>query len=371
MSTAELIVEREQATAQVRSLPAQIPELDGVRGIAILLVMICHSAVWLSNSALRSVLVEGRIGVDLFFVLSGFLITGILLNSQQQRRALRNFYVRRALRIWPLYFAFLLMTFVVARRMVPPHVAVWPYLLLIQNFFYFANAGPLLDPTWSLAVEEQFYVLWPWIALRVSRKTVLKICCAVLVVSPVLRCALRLAGGSEEFVYANTLCRLDGIAMGGLIAAWVRIEGYEVERLKTFARIGMISGGIGTALCSGMAVPFATELSYSFVAITFGGLLAWALAAQGSELMTARALRSYGLTAMGRVSFALYLFNLPIYTFMHGHLASRFLLFMPAAIAGVIRVVAGNVLLLVAAGVSWKFFEKPILRLKARLAPGP
>lgn len=371
MATAELIVEREQAFAQTWTLPAQIPELDGVRGLAVLLVMICHSAMWLPNGWLRSVLVEGRIGVDLFFVLSGFLITGILLDTQRDRRALRNFYIRRGLRIWPLYFGFLALAFIGLRRMVPTGLSPWAYLLFAQNFFYFANTGPLLDPTWSLAVEEQFYLLWPWIALRTRRETVFKICCAVLVLEPVVRCTFRIAGASETFIYANTLCRVDGIAMGGMLAAWVRAEGFDVAWLRRFARLALPLGAAGAALCYGLgaSVRFATEIRFSFVALVFGGVLALALLVKGTGSAVAASLRGFGLSGMGRISYALYLFNLPVYTLMHGRMAGELFARMPVELAGWARVIAGNAVVLFAAIVSWKVFESRVLRLKARWAP--
>jgi peptidoglycan/LPS O-acetylase OafA/YrhL len=371
MATAELILERPQAYAQAWTLPAQIPELDGIRGLAILLVLICHSAMWLPMSALRSVLIEGKIGVDLFFVLSGFLITRILLDTQRDRQALRNFYVRRGLRIWPLYFSFLLVAFVALRKMMPTGLAPWTYLLFAQNFVHYANTGPVLDPTWSLAVEEQFYLLWPLIALRARRETVLKICCAVLALSPLIRCAFRLAAAPETFIYANTLCRLDGIAMGGAIAAWVRSEGFEPEQLRRFARFAVPFGVAGAGLCYWLhnALVFGSDIRHSFIALAFGGIVAWTLARQGQPSPALDALRSFNLTGLGRISFALYLFNLPLYTLIHGHMADRIFLLLPTPITEVARVILGNALLLLAAVLSWKFLEHPILRLKSRLAP--
>ena len=370
MATAELILEREQESAQAWTLPAQIPELDGIRGLAILMVLVCHSAMWLPIGPARSVLIEGRIGVDLFFVLSGFLITGILLDTKGNRRALPKFYIRRGLRIWPLYFAFLVLAFGVMYKMVPPHLSPWAYILFVQNFFYVAGTGPMLDPTWSLAVEEQFYVVWPWIALRVKRETVLKICCAVMMMSPLIRIVMRLIGASDEFVYANTFCRLDGIAMGGAIASWVRAEDFEIARLRRFAQIGVFAGVTGTALCFRFAsIPLATELRYSFVTFAFGGIVAWTVANQGSRIVLSNALRNFTLTGLGKISFALYLFNLPIYTLMHGRLADRVFLSIPAQMSGISRLVVGNVVLLVAAAASWMLYESRILRLKSKFAP--
>jgi len=370
MATAELIVEREQDAAQAWRVPAQIPELDGVRGLAILLVMICHSSMWLPDSPVRTLLLQGKVGVDLFFVLSGFLITGILLDTRERPRALRNFYVRRGLRIWPLYFAFVFVAFTIPRRMIPPDVTPWVYALCIQNFICFASMGPLLDPLWSLAVEEQFYLFWPWIALRVRRQTVLRICCVVLAFSPMIRCLFRAAGASPEFVYSNTLCRLDGIAMGGMIAAWIRDREFAIDALQRLVRAAPLAGTLGLALTYAVVrTRLAIELQYSFVALIFGGLLALVLLEQSTASTLARAFRSSSLGGLGRISFALYLFNLPIYTIAHGVGASRWLSHLPKAMAGAAVLVASNLVLLAAASLSWKFFESPILGLKSRLAP--
>ena len=368
MATAELIVEREEPVAQVWSLPSRIPELDGVRGIAILLVMICHSAISLPSPGMRAALDEAKMGVDLFFVLSGFLITGILLDMQRDPRALRSFYIRRGLRIWPLYFGFLLAAFTIGSVMNRAHVMPWAYLLFVQNFVYIVHTGPLLDPTWSLAVEEQFYVVWPWIALRAGAKWVLRICVGVFILALVIRCT---TNQGPSYMYVNTFCRMDGIALGGAIAAWVRTANFRERQLMRFADAAMLIGLAGMALCYAAAGAFvyATQFRYSFTALAFGGLLARALYLQSTNAMTARVLRSSWLTGLGRISFALYMFNLPMYTLMHSHLADHLFRHVPSTLTVASRIVLGNVLVLVAAAMSWKFFEGPILKLKSRLAP--
>jgi len=370
VATAELIHESETAVPSAWALPRQIPELDGIRGVAILLVLICHSTLWLPASVARDLFEQGKIGVDLFFVLSGFLITGILLDSQGRPRALRNFYVRRGLRIWPLYFAYLATAFLLFRRMLPAHFSAAAYAVLAQNFFYWTSMGPFLEPTWSLAVEEQFYVVWPWIALHVKRQAVLKIGCAVLAIAPLVRLGFRMAGAGAPFIYANTLCRLDGIAMGAVIAAWVRGRDFAPGALLRFVRASLPLGVAGTAFCYAAEgwMRFATELRYSFVTLAFGGVLAAALLLQGTDSPFARTLRNPSLTGLGRISFALYLFNLPIYGVAHGRLAGRLLAGVPEALAGAAVLLVSNGVLLASAACSWRFFESPILRLKSRLA---
>jgi peptidoglycan/LPS O-acetylase OafA/YrhL len=371
MATTQLAIEREASLSARWHLPTHVPELDGVRGVAVLLVMICHSAMWLPHSWLRTVLVEGKIGVDLFFVLSGFLITGILLDTQRDRSALRNFYIRRGLRIWPLYFGFLLVAFVALRRMVPSGLSPWAYALFLQNFLYTAGIGPVLDPTWSLAVEEQFYLIWPWIALRATRETVLKICCGVLVAAPLLRCAFHFMGASDQFIYVNTFCRLDGIAAGGVLAAWARSPSFDIRQFRRPAILAFLVAGAGITTCYTLAPRhwLFAELRGTSVAIAFAGFVALGLAINNSKRLLARVLRNWSLAGIGRISYALYLFNLPVYSAMHGHAAAAALAHLPAPIIGVVRVASENLLVLALAILSWKIYESPFLKLKSRWAP--
>jgi len=147
----------------------KIPQLDAVRGIAILVVIFHNYSSQLPSLVLQSLLRYGWMGVDLFFVLSGFLITGLLCDTKQSAGYFKNFYARRFLRIWPLYYAVLFLMFVVIPLLRPSVGSMvvarsspwWAYPLFLQNFLVHhpsGAAGPL-GVTWSLAVEEQFYVV--------------------------------------------------------------------------------------------------------------------------------------------------------------------------------------------------------------------
>jgi peptidoglycan/LPS O-acetylase OafA/YrhL len=329
--------------------------------------------MWLPDSVLLRVLRQGKAGVDLFFVLSGFLITGILLDTRGQPKARRNFYIRRGLRIWPLYFAYLTVAFVFCRRMLPPGFTPWAHALFVQNLFYYSGMGPWLDPPWSLAVEEQFYLVWPWLAFSLRRETLLKTCGAVLILSPVLRCVLRLGGADYNVIYNHTLCRLDGIAVGSAIACWVREPGFDPDRLPRFARWALPVGAGGYLLCN-VAQPifrFAIECRYSLTALTFGGIVSLTLYLHAGGTAFSRVLRFRAFTYLGRISFALYLFNFPLYTIMHGNTANRVFARIGLSSFGesVLRLVVQNVVLVTAASCSWLLFESRVLRLKAKLAP--
>src|SRR5208283_2319721 len=148
----------------------KIPQLDAVRGIAILIVIFHNSLYRFPSLPLQSLFSYGWMGVDLFFVLSGFLITGILVDTKQSEGYFKNFYARRCLRIWPLYYSVLFLMFVAVPLVHPSIGSVviarsspwWAYLFFLQNFLVHSQvsaAGPL-GVTWSVAIEEQFYLVW-------------------------------------------------------------------------------------------------------------------------------------------------------------------------------------------------------------------
>ena len=178
-------------------MQSRLPQLDGIRGIAILMVIIHNESVKDPYSPWIACLPTAGWG-DLFFVLSGFLITGILLDSKQSEGYFRNFYIRRCLRIWPVYYASLFFMFVVVPLVRPSESALifaersspwWAYPFYLQNFLVPvpANATGLLGVTWSLAIEEQFYLVWPLVVRFSSMASVRRIALTVVCLSPLLR----------------------------------------------------------------------------------------------------------------------------------------------------------------------------------------
>jgi len=349
-----------------RIVPSTIPELDGLRGLAILLVIVCHTQ-WTRSSTVDQILLTGRIGVDLFFVLSGFLITRILFAAKEREHAFRNFYARRILRIWPLYFLYLAVVFVGLRWILPGWVRPWPFFLFVQNSVYRSYVGPLLQPTWSLAVEEQFYLLWPLVVLKRSPRTALWVCAVCLGISPVIRLAASFLT-TGFFLEFNTLVRLDSIALGCFIASLLTMRSISTHAWR---RIGLgmaLAGTAGTTIC---ILPSFTDtrlgyaFGYSFIALLFGGILLLALGSspQGSFR---RVLRGTWLRYCGRISFALYLFNFGIITMFRGNhplaLLSRLKL-PPPELDVLINLLAYGAMF-IAATMSWYLLESPILRLK-------
>jgi peptidoglycan/LPS O-acetylase OafA/YrhL len=216
---------------------SHLPVLDGVRGLAILLVLTFHFAVMydceemLRHWWLRP-LAGGWCGVDLFFVLSGCLITGILLDAKGGSHFFRNFYARRALRIFPLYYGFLVLIFLARPVFALSSDALadmdrarsWLGLYGQNVWLMFSGRWlpPLVNHLWSLAVEEQFYLAWPFLVWLCSRRRLAWVCGGVLAGCLALRVAMMLAGLDPMVAYVFTLTRLDGFAAGGLVALALR-----------------------------------------------------------------------------------------------------------------------------------------------------
>lgn len=152
-----------------------IPQFDSIRAIAVLLVIIYH---WFEGNSILNFIPNGPLGVNIFFVLSGFLITGILLKAKKQvatqslkrSMAFKNFYIRRTLRIFPIYYLVLVLFWLAGDPVI--HRNALYYFTYTTNYFFYAQQAfpPRLSHLWSLAVEEQFYILWPWLILLVNKK---------------------------------------------------------------------------------------------------------------------------------------------------------------------------------------------------------
>src|SRR3984893_11025519 len=180
----------------------KIPQLDAVRGLAVLLVLL-HNTDRYPSLHLHLISDNGWMGVDLFFVLSGLLISGILLDTKQSEGYFRNFYARRCFRIWPLYYSVLLFMFVIVPILRPSEAHTvfearsspwWAYPIFLQNFLVPVPTGATgaLGVTWSLAVEEQFYLVWPLVVRFCTEAQLRKIAIAVICFSPALRFYLSL-----------------------------------------------------------------------------------------------------------------------------------------------------------------------------------
>lgn len=378
----------------------RIPALDGLRGVAILTVMVYHQTTVMFNSGLYS---QGRIGrfidfwlhggwagVDLFFVLSGFLITGILYDAKGSTGYFRNFYARRILRIFPLYYVFLVVSLVILPQFHPTVTAgiaadqIWYWAYLSNVAVGLRSAvNSYVDISWSLAIEEQFYLLWPLLVAVLGRRQLMLACGLLIGVSIVWRTALLAAGASGLTVYVLTPGRLDGLAVGAFIAVALRDAG-GAERLRRWARpvaagsallvvaLAAWSGGLDAIWNDGFGVRRSALqiLGFTAIAVLGGSLLVLAIDSASAGLYV-RLLESRLLTSFGRYSYALYLFHWPIAIFAAENL------FRPDQSLGslgftgpgqVVFRVLTTVIPFAAAWLSWHLYEKHFLALKRHFA---
>ncbi|HWY06324.1 MAG TPA: acyltransferase [Candidatus Acidoferrales bacterium] len=288
----------------------KIPQLDAVRGIAILIVL-AHNLHGFSSLPLSYLTVYGWMGVDLFFVLSGFLITGILLDSKASANYFRNFYARRCLRIWPLYYSVLVLMFVIVPLARPQDAAElfqrsapwWSYPFFLQNFLVAAPAvavGPL-GVSWSLAVEELFYLVWPFFVRILSTDRLQLLAWTALLVSPLLRLFFL---ARHWIIYSNPFCRLDGMMAGALLAILLRKPGFAPGRLLKLAWVVFL---VAAPLAITTAAYEALWLAFSLAAIASASFVFLGLYATNTWFQAL--LTNRFLMFTGTISYGLYLLH--------------------------------------------------------------
>jgi peptidoglycan/LPS O-acetylase OafA/YrhL len=345
-----------------------LPHLDGLRAIALLLVVSVHSPA-------GRVFYFGWAGVDLFFVLSGFLITGILLDARASSSYFRTFIVRRSLRIWPLYYAFLALFFLVLPAFYAPfrdnlrdHPPL-PYLLYVQNFFMAGQPNSPIWVTWSLAIEEQFYLVWPLVVYLVPRRALLVVTAAIAALSPVVRFLLMSNGVPSGSIYLWTFTRLDGLALGAFIAALLRGGAMSAHTLRRAGiAIAAVALPIGMWLAldytpeAGGAGPLQYAVLFSCFAVGFAGALGAALTARPLQ----RALSIRPLRHLGKISYGFYIYHVAVFQMVHHAFQSMFP--DPTVLQKVLKWLVAYPLALAIAELSFRFFESPILQWRDRAA---
>jgi peptidoglycan/LPS O-acetylase OafA/YrhL len=372
-------------------LDARIPSLDGLRGVAIILVMIHHFTVIQPATAVEiwfgRVARLGMHGVDLFFVLSGFLITGILLDSKGEQRFLRNFYMRRTLRIFPLYYAVVAFSFLIvptilanvpglanklSRFQVASHDWVW-YVFYCSNFSIGradAFRHGILDVTWSLAIEEQFYLVWAIVVLFFSGRTLLRICVGAIFGAFVIRCGMWLAGYSWLQIYVLTPGRIDALAWGAALALLMRRRELK-PGVISLARKGSLIPIVVIALLFSLGLmeyssPVSFTIGYSVVGLLFAQCLVIAVHAPETTI-AGKVFASRLLGFFGKYSYAIYLFHLPARAILRdlffGDKRFRALPGWPLLWQLVFYIVATAAVVPLAL-LSWNLYEKHFLKLK-------
>jgi len=361
---------------------------NGLRAVAVFLVFLVHYGNYILPRQLTEYM---WVGVDLFFVLSGFLITGILYDSIHDPHFFRNFYIRRALRIFPIFYGFFLLLFILTPIL---HLA-YAHALLFY-FFYIGNLAlpftnlDLYNPTvitavihgqsinanighlWSLCVEEQFYMLWPAVIWLVrSRTRLMNICAlvsvAILIERIYLQAHLSPALLDNALIQWSTYTRIDTLLIGAWFALWLREQPLSTLRLRRLAYalffIPLAILGIRMAMLSTITRNhFVFTVGYTLIALICSGVLLLSL---DDTTWLARFLRTRYLNAFGAISYGFYFFHhLFLYELQdladNYDIVHRFAFIIPFAVFG---------LTLLLATLSFRYFESPFLRLKSRLAP--
>lgn len=370
----DLIAPRDGKRPRHGCIPAKnltagrIPELDGIRGCAILLVLIWHYlANQLPNPAVLPTIVQRALGltcsgVDLFFVLSGFLLAGILIDNRDSQSYFKVFYLRRVCRILPVYFVFLvvfLLLSVPTAHRIPTFnwlfaspMPIWSYFTFTQNVFMglagnFGNGG--LAVTWSLAIEEQFYLLLPVLIYVTPRKSLVPVLVGFITAALALRFV-----SYGFFAYVNTPWRADTLLTGSLLACGVRSQ-----RFMTFAAcnrriiVGVVLGLSAGLLLTDPFDPLLGPFVFFLTALFYAGLILLA------SLYDVSLLRNRALVGLGIISYGVYLFHQTVSGLVHGLTGKP----VPVMASGtdVVATLLALVLTVVLATLSYYFLEKPII----------
>lgn len=334
-----------------------------MRGIAVLMVILFHAHALSASEANHIRFFEGGwSGVDMFFVLSGFLITGILRRTRGHARYLRTFAIRRVLRIIPVYYLVLLLIFTLPGFGADASAGTpfWVYPTFVSNFWVATSQTSLaLVVTWSLSIEEQFYVFWP-LVVRFSRlRTLTWICVGLVIAAPIFRFFLHEA--TNEIFYMSTPARMDSLAWGAL--AWIAWE-TRARRWQTHAaRLapwGMLGWAVVLAL-GGDDIRF--NRAFAVVGLTAFPMIVASVVlgmASGGLDRWQRALEWKPLAHLGKVSFGAYLLHAPVIialrrTNIDGHLF--------------IGMIVSVIVTWTLASLMWRVVERPMLALKDQLAP--
>lgn len=355
----------------------RIAEVDGLRAVAALSVFAVHA---FAAPVIVRFTHGGWAGVDLFFVISGYLITSILLGMRDDPEYFKNFYMRRTLRIFPPYYAFFLICFVGTLLAGPHSISprLWLTFLLygtsltvIRHWFAGAISHvpvPMraIHVTWSLSIEELFYLLWAPAVRFLKERQLLQLIAGAIVIAPIVRWGVRDFGGHAEYYFFPA--RFDSLAFGALLAILRRsgklksIPGYAA------ALSSLITAFLLIVITDPQEQKWFAIIGYSIIALNMTVLLAYVLEHAGSADLLCRVLRSRVFVRVGTISYMFYLLHL-------------FVLLMYPPMSGVVpshpwlgrtmHLMLSFFTIYLLAELSWKFFETPILRLKSRFESQP
>jgi len=354
----------------------RVPEIDGLRALAALSVFAHHV---FGFPAIIRITGAGWIGVDLFFVISGYLITNILLGMRDAPHYFKTFYMRRTLRIFPPYYAFLALCFGLAvaferwgsYRLSPRlwlAFALYGTSLIVVQHWYGAAVSQLPQPvgsievTWSLSIEELFYLLWAPVVRFLTKQQLRVLVLVIILFAPVVRWYVHTAGARTEYLFFPA--RIDTLAFGALLA----LLGDRTTRSPVRGWIVLFS--LAVSACFLLLLPdpqlnacFAV-LGYTVIGFSMALLLAFVLARAATNHWLCRYLRCPVLVKLGSISYMFYLLH--AFVIMSCRRIFANVLVDHWAWNRILQSGASLAVTVLAAAISWRYFESPILKLKSR-----
>ncbi|MEM9414667.1 MAG: acyltransferase [Planctomycetota bacterium] len=379
-------------------LTGHMPGLDGLRGLAAILIVIYHYTSWQwahpfpgePTDAMRTIITirqYGWLGVDVFFVLSGFLITGILIKTRQHPHYFRHFYIRRALRIFPLYYLALVGALIIAPRVltVGPgeqttldnQAWLWLYGTNFRMAFgperLFGEGWMSIRHFWSLAVEEHFYLVWPLLVYLTPPRLLGRVCVGFIALGVASRLASYAVFDPERvgpIVRAITPCHLDKLALGGLLAFVLHQNVMTLDRLRPWALSTLAAAFVFLVCCGCAGVRHETFLmqnaGYPLIALASAGAIVLALSAEPTSILQ-RLLTNRLAVMLGTYSYGMYVWhNIPRYWLGHQGLGPKIAsaLHLNAAGGFIVSAIAMCIASFLVAMVSYHGFEVWFLKLK-------
>ncbi|MGC1870141.1 MAG: acyltransferase [Acidobacteriaceae bacterium] len=368
--------------------PSHKPELDGIRGIALLAVMLSHGGgryilqTTVAAKLFAYAMVPGWSGVELFFVLSGFLITGILLKSKTADNYFSSFYARRFLRIFPIYYLVLTVGLLAAM-----HVSWWNALLPVAGktrlaYYFYAQNWPMFWPHhvflklngfghfWSLAVEEQFYIVWPLVIWLLPENAILTLCTVGLVVALPLRVLMVHRFAYNFTAMALTASRIDGLLIGVILAIVLRRG--QIPLRWIYLCLGVGAGIIGFIAVFHHRELIDTEFYMPTIGITGFALLSGGLLALSQHRIARfhRLLCARWLRIVGKYSYGMYIYHIPVYLICEHFLLTRFGVAFPMPLQWALLYIGFLIAVtFLVAKISYDLFESKILALKVHFRP--